>query len=120
LTFGVLPTIDLNNEIAVATEEIDHIGPNRLLTHKLETGQSPITHGEPKFRFGVSRICPQLADTSGRFAIWSPHQWPLTRLASSMLATLSPQERGEGKEFVARAEINPPPDNAGNSRARSA
>jgi hypothetical protein len=33
-----------------------------------------------------------------------------------MLATLSPQERGEGTEFAARAEVNRPPNGAANSR----
>src|SRR5262249_34275961 len=68
----------------------DYIGSDRLLTHKLEAGQSPIAHSKPKFCFGVGRVGPQLADSSNCLSIWSAHQLPLTRLAPSALATLSP------------------------------
>jgi hypothetical protein len=110
--FSVLSAIHFHNKVPVPTEEIDHVRPNRLLSHKFETSQSPIAHGEPQLHFSVCSVLPQFSSFAGGLSIWSPHQWPPHRLASSMLATLSPQERGEGKEFAARPVVNQPVNGA--------
>src|SRR5262249_61649766 len=82
--FGVLPAVDLDDDLVIAANEVHHIGPNRLLTNEFETGQSAVAHGKPKFGFRISRICPQLADSSGGLTIPSPHPWALTRLPPSL------------------------------------
>jgi hypothetical protein len=88
--FRVLPAIYFNDELAVSTEEIDDVGSNRFLTHKFEASQPPIAHSKPELRFSIGGVSPQLADSIGALAIRSAHQMPLTRLAPSALATLSP------------------------------
>ena len=43
----VLTAICLDDELAVPTEEIDHIWSNWVLTYELEATQSPVTQGKP-------------------------------------------------------------------------
>jgi hypothetical protein len=52
-TFGVVAAIDFDHETPLAADEVREIRSDRLLTHKLETGELPIAKMSPEHKFSA-------------------------------------------------------------------
>jgi len=73
---------------------------DRLLPNEFETSQTSVAQSEPQLRFGICGVAPKASFESNLRAQRSAHGMPLTRLAPSALATLSPL-RGAREEIAA-------------------
>ena len=53
---GVLAAIDLDNKPFLSADKVDHVRPDRLLTHEFESAERPRTKASPKLSFGERRV----------------------------------------------------------------
>ena len=86
----MLPTIDFDDQVLFPADKVDDVAADCFLPNKLEATQSPITKGKPQLSLRISLRTAKLALDLNFLCIRTAHL-PLTRLAPSVLATLSPQ-----------------------------
>jgi hypothetical protein len=98
----VLSTVNFDDQFFLTTNEIDDIRADRLLPNEFETSQTSVAQSKPQLRFGICGVAPKAAFESSLRPLRSAHGMPLTRLAPSVLATLSPL-RGAREEIAARS-----------------
>ena len=54
---GVLAAIDLDDKPFLSADKVDHVRPDRLLTHELlKSAERPRTKASPKLSFGERRV----------------------------------------------------------------
>src|SRR5262245_51851835 len=86
----------------LTTNEINDVRADRLLPNEFEARQASVAQSEPQFHFGICGGAPKASFESNLRPLRSTHRMPLTRLAPSALATLSPV-RGAREEIAARS-----------------
>jgi hypothetical protein len=57
LAFCMLTAVEFYDQPALATDEVDDIRPDRLLTNELMSGELAVVEPVPKFSFNI-RLCP--------------------------------------------------------------
>jgi len=52
--FGMLPTVELQDQVLVEADEIDNVSPNRLLTLEFQAAKTVSAESCPKDTFSIS------------------------------------------------------------------
>src|SRR6266851_331991 len=81
---GMLPTIDLDNQTLLSTDEIDVIAPDRLLAGKLEPAEPTVAQLQPKHPLRARAAAARRTRAECRFLMRSAH------CASSVSALCDP------------------------------
>ena len=87
---GVLAAIDFDDKPFLSADKVDHVRPDRLLTHEFKSAERPRTKAPPKLSFGECGVFAQLSGQTRFRYVGTTHA---TRPPSSQP---SPRTRGEG------------------------
>ena len=101
ITFGIRPALGMLSAVNFhnATDEVDCVGSNRVLSDELVPVQASVAQPVPQFCFGIGRIVPQAPSPPGPELIGTPHVD--TPPHPALRAGLSPQAgRGQHQQHM--------------------